>query len=204
MKSAQFKPKSTFFEFLKNLPDEEGYYELAHGEINRRHVTRQHDILADLIADILHKEVERLNLNYRVSGRIMLCTQTEDEQEQGRYPDITVVDKTLWESQPTAYSALLDPPQLAVEVVSTNWEDDYIDKLAEYQHLGIVEYWIVDYLAIGSRTYLGNPKQPTIFIFTLDDKGVYQMQAYRESDRLVSPTFPKLNLTVSEIFDELK
>ncbi|MBP0016515.1 MAG: Uma2 family endonuclease [Cyanobacteria bacterium SBLK] len=204
MTAIQIKPKLTFLEFLENLPDEEGYYELVNGEIMRKLPTRQHETIAELIADIFKDEVKRLKLNYWVSGRVVIATENEDGREQGRHPDVTVVDKTLWESQPTAYSALLDPPQVAVEVVSTNWEDDYIDKLAEYQRFGIVEYWIVDYLAIGSRTYLGNPKQPTIFIFALDEKGVYQMQAYRESDRLISPTFPELNLTPSEIFDGLK
>ena len=43
------------------------------------------------------------------------------------------------------------PIQLAVEVTSTNWEDDYLDKLEEYQRLGIAEYWIVDYLAIAEQ-----------------------------------------------------
>ncbi|WP_448561002.1 Uma2 family endonuclease [Trichothermofontia sp.] len=51
-----------------------------------------------------------------------------------------------------------EPIQLVVEVVSTNWEDDYIDKLDKYDRLDISEYWIVDYLALGSRRYLGNPK----------------------------------------------
>jgi Uma2 family endonuclease len=64
-----------------------------------------------------------------------------------------------------------EPIQLAVEVVSTNWEDDYIDKLDEYQRLGIAEYWIVDYLAIGSRNYLGNPKVPTVFVYQLGAMG---------------------------------
>ena len=45
----------------------------------------------------------------------------------------------------------------------------YIDKLDEYQRLGISEYWIVDYLALGSRNYLGNPKVPTVFVYLLDD-----------------------------------
>ncbi len=60
-----------------------------------------------------------------------------DFEEQGRHPDVSVVDKTLWDSNPAAYTAFREPLQLAVEVVSTNWEDDYIDKLDEYQRLGI-------------------------------------------------------------------
>lgn len=90
---------------------------------------------------------------------------------------------------------------MVVEVVSTNWEDDYVDKLEEYQRLKIPEYWIVDYLAVASRSYLGNPKQPTIFVYCLDENGVYQMNAYREGDRIISPTFPELQTTVSEIFE---
>ncbi|GAX44610.1 hypothetical protein NIES4075_56290 [Tolypothrix sp. NIES-4075] len=37
---------------------------------------------------------------------------------------------------------LIEPIQLAVEVVSTNWEDDYVDKLDKYQRLGIA--WFLD------------------------------------------------------------
>ena len=84
-------------------------------------------------------------------------------------------------------------------MVSTNWEDDYIDKLEEYERLGIPEYWIVDYLAIGSRDYLGDPKLPSVLIFTLNAEGKYQMTIFQNSDRLISPTFPELNLTVEQI-----
>ncbi|HCF28624.1 MAG TPA: hypothetical protein DEV81_15795 [Cyanobacteria bacterium UBA11049] len=120
-------------------------------------------------------------------------------KEQGRRPDVSVVDRTIWESNRTAYSALCQPLQLAVEVVSANWEDDYIDKLDEYQRLGIPEYWIVDYLALGSRTYLGNPKQPAVFVFLLDEVGKYQYTRFREGDRIISQTFPELTLTVEQV-----
>ena len=52
---------------------------------------------------------------------------------------------------------------LVVEVVSTNWRTDYAHKLADYESLGIPEYWIVDYLGLGGKRYIGDPKQPTIF-----------------------------------------
>ncbi len=193
------KQSLTFEQFLEQLPDEESRYELVNGEIMRVLATRQHENLADLIARLFDREVERLNLNFRVSGRIVVRTFTQDGKEQGRHPDVSVVDKALWDAQPNAYSAMLDPLQLVVEVVSTNWEDDYIDKLDEYQRLGISEYWIVDYLALGSRNYLGNPKVPTVFVYLLDENGIYQVKAYQGEERIISRTFPELAIAAEQI-----
>jgi Uma2 family endonuclease len=87
-----------------------------------------------------------------------------------------------------------------VEVASTNWEDDYVDKLDEYQRLGIPEYWIVDYLAIASRADLGNPKVPTVSVYQLIE-AQYQVQKFRGSDRILSNTFPELELTVEQVVE---
>ncbi len=54
---------------------------------------------------------------------------------------------------------------LVIEVVSTNWRDDYFTKLGQYESVGIPEYWIVDYAALGGKRFLGNPQQPTISIY---------------------------------------
>jgi Uma2 family endonuclease len=89
--------------------------------------------------------------------------------------------------------------RLIVEVVSTNWRDDYGYKLVDYEALGISEYWIADYLGLGGRRYIGNPKQPTFSVYQLID-GEYQVSLFRGSDRVVSPTFGKLNLSVQQIF----
>jgi Uma2 family endonuclease len=198
---AQPKQRLSFDRFIKQLPDEEGRYELVNGEIVKILPIRLHEDVADFLIKQFDREVDRARLNYRVSGRFMLRTLTSNGKEQGRHPDVTVVDKTLWKSQPFAYSALTEPPQLVVEVVSTNWEDDYIDKLDEYQRLGIPEYWIVDYLALGSRNYLGNPKEPTVFVYLLDENGVYQMTAFRGGDLIISPTFPELVVTAEQVLD---
>jgi Uma2 family endonuclease len=86
-----------------------------------------------------------------------------------------------------------------LEVVSLNWRDDYFKKFADYEALGIQEYWIVDYAALGGRRFLGNPKQPTLFVCSLVD-GEYDVQAFRGSDRIFSPTFPELTLTAAQVF----
>jgi len=190
----------TFEQFIKQLPDEEARYELVNGEIMRTLATRRHETIAEFISDIFKDEVKRLKLNYFVSGRIVIRTENKEGKERGRHPDITMVDKTAWEAHPTAYSALLDAPNLVVEVVSTNWEDDYVDKLEEYQLLGIAEYWIIDYEAIASRSYLGNPKQPTVFVYTLQEDKTYAMKSYQNESLIISPTFPELKLTPQQIW----
>ena len=193
------KQKLTFDQFLDQYP-EDGRYELVDGEIVEMRAIRWHDDIADFIIRKFDREIERLNLNYRATGRLVLETQSSNGQKQGRHPDVSVVDRSIWHSNRFAYAALDQPIQLAVEVVSTNWEDDYIDKLNEYQRLGITEYWIVDYLAIGSRTHLGNPKTPTVFVYLLD-AGVYQSTAFKGDDRIISRTFPELTLTMNQILD---
>lgn len=90
--------------------------------------------------------------------------------------------------------------KLVIEVVSTNWRDDYLLKLADYEEFGIQKYWIVDYLGIGGRRYIGSPKQPTLTVCTLVD-GEYELQQFRGTDLILSPSFPDWPLTVENLFD---
>ena len=197
---ATVKQKLTFDQFLVECP-EDGLYELVNGEIVEMNATRNHDDVADFTSDSFKDEIKRLSLNYVVKNTAVIRTVTKAGIEQGRRPDVSVIDRDLWRSNRSAYSALREPIQLAVEVTSTNWEDDYIDKLDEYRRLGIREYWIVDYLAIGSREFLGNPKVPTIFVHLLDAESNYQITAFKGSERIVSQTFPELTLTAEEVMN---
>ena len=188
----------SFLEFIEQYPDSAGIFELVNGEIVQVEATRAHKNIARYLVKCFDRESERLGFNYIVDKDIVVRTVTADGQEQGRNPDVSVVSESLWNSNVLAYAALTEPSQLAVEVVSTNWEDDYVDKLDEYQRLGIPEYWIVDYLAIASRSILGNPKVPTVFVYQLVD-GKYQASSFKDSERIVSSTFPELELTAEQI-----
>lgn len=190
--------KITFDNFLEQCP-EKGIYELVNGEIVEVRATRNHDDVANFLLFSLNDEIRRLNLNWVVTNTAIVKTLTKEGIEQGRNPDVSVIDRTIWRSNRSDYNALEVPAQLAVEVTSTNWEDDYVDKLDEYQRLGICEYWIADYLAIASRAYLGNPKLPTVFVFSLDNQGQYQQAEFRGTDRIISPTFPELALTAQQV-----
>ncbi len=57
----------------------------------------------------------------------------------------------------------------------------------------------MDYLGLGGRRFIGNPKQPTISIYLLID-GEYEISQFRGDDRIESPTFPELDLTAQQVF----
>ncbi len=133
--------KLSFAQFLKQYPDGDGIFELVDGEIVQAEAIRAHKNVSRYLVKCFDRESKRLGLNYIVDKDIIIVkTSTSDGKERGRNPDISVVSEAEWNSNVSAYAALTKPIQLAVEVVSTNWEDDYIDKLAEYQRLGIAEY----------------------------------------------------------------
>ncbi|MCY7383522.1 MAG: Uma2 family endonuclease [Microcoleus sp. CAN_BIN18] len=194
----QTKTKLTFADFLQQYPDGSGIYELVNGEIVKVESTRADKNVARFLVCGFNDEISRLELDYIVDKDIVIRTVKASGQEQGRNPDVGVVKASVWNSNVRGYGALTEPIQLAVEVTSTNWEDDYVDKLDEYQRLGIFEYWIVDYLAIASRAYLGNPKVPTVFVYSLENDR-YVVQSFRDNQRIISPTFPKLEITVEQI-----
>jgi len=190
--------KLSFAEFLEQYPDGDGIFELVDGEIVQVEAIRAHKNVSRFLLFAFNDEIRRNNLSYIVDQTIIIKTSTSDGKERGRNPDVSVVSEVEWNSNVTAYAALTKPIQLAVEVVSTNWEDDYIDKLAEYQRLGIAEYWIVDYLAIASRSYLGYPKVPTVSVYQLID-GEYQVQKFTANTTIISPTFGQIELTTEQI-----
>lgn len=119
-------------------------------------------------------------------------------------PDVAVLDarelanEPLWEKSSTVCHGNII--KLVVEVISTNWRDDYGLKLADYEAMGIAEYWIVDFRALGAARVIGQPKQPTLTICTLGDDG-YQLQRFTGAMPLASQIFPNLSLTAQQIFN---
>jgi Uma2 family endonuclease len=49
------------------------------------------------------------------------------------------------------------------------------------------------------NNFIGNPKQPTISVCNLIDEE-YQISKFRDHERIISQTFPELDLTVNQIF----
>jgi Uma2 family endonuclease len=193
----------TFNEFITWYPENSGVrYELHNGEIvEMTQPTGKHERIKGLLAAELTLEFRRLNLPYFIPNQAIV---KPPERESGYFPDVLILndaalsDEALWEKSSTVTKGTSIP--LVIEVVSTNWRDDYYLKLADYEEMGIPEYWIVDYGALGARKFIGNPKQPTISVYQLIDEE-YQVTQFPGSDKIISPTFPELKLTAKQVFD---
>ncbi|NEO85079.1 MAG: Uma2 family endonuclease [Spirulina sp. SIO3F2] len=123
-----------------------------------------------------------------------------NQGKSGYKPDVIVLEQAALKAEPRwAKDSVIENAmsvKLIAEVVSTNWRDDYFKKRADYEEMGIPEYWIVDYGALGGRNFLGSPKQPTLFVHQLVEDE-YQVRAFRDNETIVSPTFPELKLTLN-------
>jgi Uma2 family endonuclease len=191
----------TLEEFLDWYPDGYGRFELWNGVVVEMQPTGTHEQVAGFLAGELFIETRRLNLPYTIPRQAIV--RPLDADKSGYNPDVIVLDEPaledepLWKKRSTITHG--KSVRVVIEVVSTNWRDDYGHKFIDYEALGIPEYWIVDYLGLGGRRYIGTPKQPTLSIYRLID-GEYQVQQFCGSDLILSPTFPELKLTAEQVF----
>ncbi|AFY41961.1 Uma2 family endonuclease [Nostoc sp. PCC 7107] len=195
----------TFDEFIAWYPENpQRRYELHDGVIvEMSPPTGDHEQLIGFLVGEIVTEYKRLKMPYFIPKTAFIKPL---EGESAYSPDVLIlnqhnlVNEPRWKKESTVSQAESIP--LVIDVVSTNWRDDYLKKAADYEAVGIPEYWIVDYAALGGRRFIGNPKQPTISVYSLVD-GEYQVQQFRNSDRLVSQIFNELNLTVEQIFQSV-
>lgn len=190
----------TFTEFLEWKPDGKNY-ELHNGVIKEMQPRGRHEEIIGFLATEFTLEFRRLNLAYFIPKQALVKVPNN---ETGYSPDILILNRSnlvkepLWEKYSTVQTNVSIP--LVVEIVSSNWRDDYLTKVKDYEEIGIKEYWIVDYLGLGGRRYIGNPKQPTISIYSLVDEE-YQVFQFKQNDVIISPSFTELSLTVEQVFN---
>jgi Uma2 family endonuclease len=200
---------TTFDEFIEWYPENsQKRYELYDGVIIEiaPQVGDHEEIIGFLVGEIV-AEYKRLNLSYFIPKTAFI---KPPENDSAYSPDVlllnraNLINEPRWKKESTVSQSASIP--LVIEVVSTNWRDDYLKKYADYvrvasrrEEMGILEYWIVDYAGLGGREFIGKPKQPTILICSLEE-GEYVVNKFRGDDRIISPTFPELNLTAQQIF----
>ena len=191
----------SFDDFITWLPARSAFrYELRDGEIlEMPKPPGKHSEIAGDISGKLYLEITRLGLPYLIPRESIVKSI---DGKSGYEPDVIVLDREAlaqeprWETESIIIQG--SSVKLAIEVVSTNWQDDYAIKQIAYQALGIQEYWIVDYLGLGGRNFIGYPKQPTISIYYLVD-GEYDLHQFRSGEMIESPTFLDLELSIDRM-----
>jgi Uma2 family endonuclease len=195
------KPIS-FDEFVAWYPENAACkYELHNGVIVEMPLgTGAHSNITGFISLKLGVQIERHELPYSIPGD---CLLKPLEDESGYQPDVIVLDREQLSKEPRwqkeSIITLGSSVRLVVEVVSTNWKNDYLIKSGDYESMGIPEYWVVDYLGLGGRRFIGHPKSPTISVYYMVD-GEYEVRQFRDNERVESLAFPELHLTAAQIF----
>lgn len=200
--AAEAQTKQVTFEEFAAWRPENGRYELHDGVIvEMAQPLGGHELVTGFLARKVTVAFDKLNLPYLIPRKVLV---KPTENQSGYEPDVLVineknlVNEPLWRKTSTVIYGASIP--LIVEVVSTNWDDDYYMKQGKYEAMGIPEYWIADYLGLGAKKFIGNPKQPTFSVYQLIDEE-YQVRRFQGNDRIISPSFPDLNITAQQVFD---
>jgi Uma2 family endonuclease len=189
----------TFEDFLQQY-GEDSRYELSDGELLEMEPTGTHEGVAGKVATKIGVEIDRLNLPFLIPKTCLLRPSLDNAT--ARRPDVIVldelalVDEPQWQYEPVILRG--QSVKLVVEVVSTNWENDYARKVEEYALMGIPEYWIVDFRGLGGMRFIGDPKQPTWTVNRLVGRE-YEATMFRCGEPIVSPLFPELRLRLDDV-----
>jgi Uma2 family endonuclease len=180
------KTHLTFTEYLNYDNGTDNRYELIEGELQIMNPpTFRHLLIAQLIEQTLISEINRLKSNWFClrEGGIRTGFNTS------RIADIYVIKPEQLQNILDESAIVKTPPLLVVEIVSPeSVKRDYRYKRTEYAALRIPEYWIID------------PLESQILVLIWDE-GLYEQNIFTGEDKIISPTFPDLNLTVNQVLN---
>ncbi|OKH45492.1 hypothetical protein NIES2101_26535 [Calothrix sp. HK-06] len=190
--------------YTLNLPEGQEY-ELVNGIVTpMSEPSGEHENLRSELLVELRLESRRSQLGLLVHPKPVLELGLRDT----RKPDLIAIDRDSWNQQTLSEAILKQPPSVVIEIVSTNWEEDYRNKPLWYAAFGVSELWIVDPLfTIARYPKRKNPKiqEPTISIGKLVPspsiliEREYEFESFTGKDCIKSQFFPNLNLTVEQV-----
>ena len=184
--------KQRFLSFEEYLDYDDGIdklYELFNGELielapeSGKNIRIAISLLFEFGAVVGRARVRNHGLEIEVIG-----------EPKNRYPDFTVIREEhveLLENRNTI-RLTMPPPLLVIEVVSPGSlqrDRDYIAKRRQYEDIGIPEYWIVD------------PQLNQVTVLAIKEENYAEVGIFQDQQTVVSPTFPELALSASQILD---
>lgn len=124
-------------EFLElDFPDNREY-ELRDGIIiPMAEPSGRHENLRSELMFALKAESKRSQLDLLVHPKPVLMLGSKDT----RKPDLVVINRDDWIKQTEVEAVLREPSSVVIEIVSTNWEDDYRSKPLWYAAFKVPEY----------------------------------------------------------------
>jgi Uma2 family endonuclease len=190
---AQLKQRfQSFEEYLSYDDRTDNLYELFNGELievppeSGFNVEIANFLFAVLLPIVGHRRLRGHGLELEVRG-----------EPRNRYPDLTIVREEHIEQlkQRNTIRLSMPPPILVVEIVSpgeVQRHRDYIAKRAQYQDLGVPEYWIVD------------PQEAVVLVLELTNGFYPEGASFSGNHAIRSPQLGLLNFTVAELFDSVQ
>ena len=174
----------TFEEYLTYDDGTANRYELVDGQLIQMNPPKiRHFLIAKLIEQALDVEIKRLSfpwLTFREAG-------VRTGWNKSRLTDICIVTLDQARELLDESAVFQSPPLLVIEVVSPeSVKRDYRYKRSEYAAVEIPEYWIVD------------PQEAKVTVLRLEE-GLYEEFVFTSAQRIASPTFPELTLTVEQV-----
>ena len=197
MTPAQLTKPLQIEEFLELAQDDGPQYELVDGILLQMPEPSQ-----------LHEEIVGfLDFEFKLQLRLAQdSTKTTRRRNvlvvapaTGRRPDLALITKPERWRESEIEQSITTVPLLVVEVASSNWSNDLVDKQQEYEALGVPEYWIVDYRGQIPAKYCQRGKSAKVISLSLDASGQYQKAEYVGSEVVPCKVFPSLQLTAAQI-----
>ena len=185
------KSRVTFADYLTYFDGSDTKYELVDGELVAMSLaTGKHGGITKFLERDLDGEIERTGLPW-IALQSLVGVRCPRGLDTVRIPDVVVMQRNDWQALQEREAVIdfdLSAPLLVIEVISPSTKNiGYRAKRTEYAARDIPEYWIID------------PLEAKVSVLINSD-GWYDVTEFFDSDRLISPTFPELQLTPQTIF----
>ncbi|MBE9008632.1 Uma2 family endonuclease [Pseudanabaenaceae cyanobacterium LEGE 13415] len=183
---------SSFEEYLVYDDNCDRRYELIRGElVELPPESEPNDWIALNLRDELITLINRRLVRLGKCEIQVPVLQSDDAAN--RYPDLVVLREEHLEmtQKRLTITTEMPPPRMVAEVLSpgkTNRERDLINKRAQYQAIGIPEYWLID------------PLNRTITVLKLEIDRYVEFGIFSGQAQIISLEFPSLQLTADSVF----